>query len=234
MSLHDWLSHGEAAEADWGRHVTRLAMRGDLGAGGEGLLLDLPALAQPFACRSRTCAPSLRPARTRSCCADLDVDVTPGERDAITAALPEVAAWMQTRDARWLTGSPETFDGDTLRRPGRRCVFAAQGPGGLTCALHAVEDETGRARGTLKPMPCRLFPLAVIDLGEDRLLLSAVTRHTAGPLGLPTAGSFPCLRGDTTRVTPLVQSVRDTIRELWGDTTWRAVRRAVLGWRRRQ
>lgn len=232
VAVGDWLAQGEAAEADWGGHVTRLAVRGDLGYGGEGLLLDLPALAQPFACNSCACAPGLRAARTRSCCADLDVTLTPGERAAVTDALPAIAAWMAPRDARWRDDAPETLDGDTLRRPGGRCVFAAAGPTGLACALHAMEDAAKRPRGTWKPMPCRLFPLIVIDLGEENLLLSAVTRRTAGPMGLPPARMFPCLRGDTTTTTTLVHSVGDTLAELWGEATARVVHRAVERWRR--
>jgi hypothetical protein len=207
-------------------------MQDDLGFGGEGMLLDLPALAQPFACRSKTCAPSLRPARTRSCCADLVVELTPTEGDRIAAALPEVAAWMRPRDTRWQS-VPAILDGDLLVRSGGRCVFAAQDRHGLTCALHAVEDATGRPRGALKPMPCRLFPLVLVDLGEDRVLLTAVTRHTARRVGLPPPASFPCLRGDTTRTAPLARNVRDTIRELWGEEIWGAVRRSVAAWRRR-
>jgi hypothetical protein len=229
-----WLAHGDAAEADWGGHVTRLALRDDLGSGGAGLLLDLPALGQPFACVSNTCAPALRPARTKSCCADLDVTLTPNERDAITPALPEVATWMTGRDPRWADGTPAIFDGDTLRRPSKRCVFAAQGPEGLACALHVVEDASGRPRGTLKPMPCRLFPLVLVDLGEGRVLLSAVTRRTARHVGLPSATSFPCLRGDTTRDIPLVESVEDTLVELWGKRTARGIVRSVAAWRGRQ
>lgn len=232
-TLQSWLAHGEAAEADWGAYVTRLAMRDDLGSGGEGLLLDLPALAQPFACVSAACAPALRAAGTRSCCADLDVELTPQERAAITAALPEIAAWMAPRDARWGT-PPEVFEGDRLLRPGRRCVFAAQDGTGLRCALHVVEDASGRARGSIKPMPCRLFPLIVIDLGEDRLLLTAVSRHVARDVGLPPARSFPCLRGDTTQTQTLVHGVRDTLVELWGEGAWRRMNRSVSGWRRRR
>ncbi len=226
--LDEWLGMGSAAIADWGGHVRRLAQRGNLGAA-RGLLLDLPALAQPHACRSGTCAPGLREPRRRSCCADLDVEVTPGEAGRITEALPLVAAWMKPRDARWQGGVPETMDGATLRRPGRRCVFAASNAEGLTCSLHAIEDETGRPRGALKPMPCRLFPIVVVDLGDNHVLLTALARHTSALAGGGGAAAFPCLRGEAGPT--LVESAADTLVELWSRATARAVVRAVERWR---
>ncbi len=226
--LDEWLGAGSAAVADWAGHVRRLAQRGNLGAA-RGLLLDLPALAQPHACRSGTCAPGLREPRRRSCCADLDVEVTPGESARITEALAEVAAWMQPRDARWSGEAPERFDGSMLRRPGRRCIFAASDAAGLTCSLHAVEDATGRPRGALKPMPCRLFPLVVVDLGDGHVLLTALARHTSPLAGGGGAAAFPCLRrGDDPT---LAESAADTLEELWSRPVARAVVRAVARWR---
>jgi len=230
--VNAWLSEGTATETDWGGYVTRLAMRGDLGDGGEGLLLDLPALAQPYACNSVACAPGLRAAKTRSCCADLDAEPTSAERAAIEAARDELAAFLAPRDPRWRSGPPTLFAGDVLTRPDGRCVFAVAGPTGLACALHTLEDSTGRARGTLKPMACRLFPLIVVDLEEGRLLLTAVSPHTARHADLPPPRTFPCLRGDTTTEQRLVRGVRDTITELWGAATAGRVERAVTRWAR--
>lgn len=223
-SLSSWLAAGSVAEADWEAHVRRLALHGGLGYAADGLLLDLPALAQPHACRPATCAPGLRAAGSRSCCADLDVELTEPEVDALTVALPELTAFLAPRDPRWAGGAPDLLEGPVLRRPGGRCVFAATGPHGLACGLHALEDATGRARGTLKPMPCRLFPLVVVDLGEERTLLTAVHRTTARHVGLPPR-RFPCLLSDDRA--SLVRSARDTLEELWGPATARAIARAV-------
>lgn len=224
--LHDWLAEGSAAEADWEGHVMRLALRGGLGLGAEGLLLDLPALAQPHACRPATCAPGLRAAGTRSCCADLDVELTTAEERAIDEALPEIAAFLAPRDPRWAAGPPPVAADRVLARPGGRCVFATRA---LACGLHALEDATGRPRGALKPLPCRLFPLVVVDLGDDRLLLTAVHRTTASRLGLPPR-RFPCLLGDD-RV-DLVRSARGTLAELLGEPAARRIVAAVRAYAR--
>lgn len=220
------------AEADWAGHVIRLANRGELGSAGRRLMLDLPALAQPFACVSTSCAPGLRQAGRRSCCADLTVEVTPPEEAAITAALPEVAAWMAPRDPRWADTTPTTFEEGSLVRPGRRCIFAVKDERGLTCGLHAVEDATDRPRGALKPLPCRLFPLVVVDLGEGQLLLTAVSRKLGERYGLPPARLFPCLRGEAGTATTVVDDTAETLIALWGEPAFRRVRRAVNAWKR--
>jgi hypothetical protein len=227
--LERWLADGEAPVADWPGYAARLANRGDLGFGPRGLLLDLPALAQPHACVPARCAPGLRAPGHRSCCADLVVGVTAEEGAAIVAALPEIEAWMATRDPRWAGGAPEVFEGGAVRRPGRRCVFAVRDSRGLTCALHAVEASTRRPRGALKPMPCRLFPLVLADLGDDHLLLTALGRPLGARFGLPPARLFPCLGGAQPRA--LVDEAAATIRELWGAYTLRRVRAAVRAWR---
>lgn len=222
--LTEWLASGAAPEADWPDHVRRLALRGELGWGAEGLLLDLPALRQAHACRPSGCTPGLRGAGARSCCADLDVEPTAAEAAAIAAALPEVAAFLAPRDARWADGAPAWLDGGVFTRPGGRCVFAATGGHGLSCGLHALEAQTGRARGALKPMPCRLFPLVVVDLGDDTVLLTAVHRSTGRYTGLP-ASRFSCLLGD--EPTSLARASRETLAELWGEPTARRILRAV-------
>jgi hypothetical protein len=230
--LDAWLADGDAPEADWGGHLLRLALRGELGHATDALLVDLPALARPFGCRTSTCTPGLRPPRTRSCCADVDVQLTADERSAITGALDEIAAHLRPHDPRWAEGVPVPFtSGDELARPGGRCVFARPTRTGLRCALHEVEEATGRPRGALKPMPCRLFPLIVVDLGDGRRLLTAVTAKTARHVGLPPARSFPCLR-DPGSARPLYLDARDTLEALWGRDGYLAVRRAVLAWRR--
>lgn len=228
--LSTWLAEGDAPEADWGGRVLQLAMRGDLGSV-DDILLDLPALGQPFACRSKTCSAVDRPPRTRSCCADIAVQLAPWEQDAIRRAMPEIGAFLAPRDGRWEDAVPEPFVGASLTRPQGRCVFSWRHAGGLRCGLHTLEDQTGRPRGTLKPMPCRLFPLLWIDLGDGRTLLSAVAKGTARKAGLGSATAFPCLRGDA-GYDPLVSSMADTLRELFGDSVARGISSAVHRWRR--
>jgi len=231
-ALDEWLETGEAGEADWAGFVLRLALASELGQA-EGVLLDLPALAQPFACRSGECTPGRRDAGARSCCADLAVTATARERAAIEQALPRLVAALAGRDGRWAAGAPALFDGEELRRERGRCIFAVREARGLRCALHQLEVREGLAPGALKPIPCRLFPLVVVDLGEGRRLLTAVHRRTAALVGCPPARRFPCLRGDPARP-PLYRAQRDTIAALFGTGFYRALRGAAVRWRRHQ
>lgn len=226
MSLDDWMAEGAAVEADWPAHVTRLAMRGDLGHAGASLLLDLPALAAPYACQPHACTPGLRAPRTRSCCADLDVELSGREHAALVADLPAIAAYLAPRDARWADGPPTWSTQNLLARPKKRCVFAVLGAeGALSCGLHALEDESGRERGALKPLTCRLFPLLIVDLGGGQRLLTAVSR-TNVKHGVPSPRWFPCLRV-VERASTVAEETGNTLIELWGARKAREIRRQV-------
>lgn len=222
MELSDWLD--SAPEADWGPRLLRLASRGALGRAPGGLLLDLPALAQRYGCVSGQCTPGRRAPGARSCCADLEVEPDDAERAAILAALPELARAMAPVDSRWRGGPPELFEGPALRRPSRRCVFAVETKDGLRCGLHALEDVSGRPRGALKPLSCRLFPLVLVGLDDGRTLVSAIARDTARLAGSRPARAFPCLGAASTSV---AEGCADTLRELFGARTARAILRAV-------
>lgn len=235
------------ADPDWSVHLLQLAARGELGRATPRLLLDLPALAQPWTCASAVCTPGLRAPDARSCCADLEVTPTAPERAAIHGAMDEIAAFMAPRDARWADGPPEVFAHDALRRPpdrradrsaeapapGKtrpRCVFALHTPQGLACGLHAVEDATSRPRGTLKPLPCRLFPLILVDIEDGRTLLSAIHPRTARLAGSRPARAFPCL--GIPEAATVAESCADTLTELFGARAARSAGSAAATWRR--
>ena len=224
MSLDAWLGEGTAVEADWSGHVTRLALRGGLGHAKKGaLLLDLPALAAPYACEPSQCTPGLRAPRTRSCCADLEVELSRAESAAIEAVLPAIAASLAPSDARWARGAATWQANGILARPGRRCVFAVLGADqALSCGLHGFEDENRLARGTVKPLPCRLFPLLVVELGGGQHLLTAVSR-TNIKNGVPSPRWFPCLR-DAARATTVADDTAETLVSLWGTRTAQSIR----------
>jgi hypothetical protein len=222
--LTRWLAGDDAPEADWAPHVARLGMRGGLGRVGQ-FLLDLPALGQRWACASETCAPGRRAARHRSCCADLDVGPSPEEIARIEGGIGEIAAAM-AGDPRWEDGVPAWHADGVFTRPGRRCVFARLEPGGLACGLHRAEDAADRPRGSYKPLPCRLFPLALVDLGERRLV-TAVHRNTARLLDSRGATQFPCL-GAGGAVLARVEI--GTLGALLGPATAERVARAAERW----
>ena len=212
--------------SDWSAHLLGLAARGELGRATPRIWLDLPALAQPWACASGTCAPGRRAPTARSCCADLEVEPNAAELAAIEADLPGIAVEM-AGDPRWSRTPALTRDG-ALARPGRRCVFALEVADGLACGLHRREDTAGLSRGTLKPLPCRLFPLVVVDIEDGRTLLSAVHRRTATLAGTRPARAFPCIGLEG--VPSVAESCQDTLTALYGARAARAAVAAVTAW----
>lgn len=222
--LQDWLADGDPGDADWTPHVLGLAARGQLGHAG-GLLLDLPALAQRWSCVTGLCAPGGRAPRARSCCADLTVPVSPTEQERILAAIPEIRATLAD-DPRW-AGEVVPFADDALTRPGKRCVFARRTADGLSCALHELEDASGRPRGALKPMPCRLFPLVLVEMDDDRFFVTAIHRKTAKLAGSRPASAFPCV-GATDQL--LIDGCADVLASLFGKRAANAAAKAVRGW----
>lgn len=227
--LDAWMAGDGAAEADWSEHLWKLAARGELGTASAGLMLDLPALTQTYACVPSECTPGRREARTKSCCADLEPGLGVSEIAAIEGAMPEIAAFMKGRDARWADGAPAVFDGDTFLRPKKRCVMSVETPEGLRCGLHQLEDATRRPRGTLKPVPCRMFPLALVAIDEERRLLTALHKKTTSKLDAPSAKQFPCLRGDLARP-PLYVSQSDTLTELFGAKAYKKIDTVARQW----
>ncbi len=225
------MTSADPNEADWTVHLLQLAARDNLGQAGRGRLLDLPALAQAWTCATGACTPGRRAPGARSCCADLELTPTADERAAIDAALPEIGAFLASRDPRWAAGAPAIYEGDSLRRPGRRCVFAAEGPEGLRCGLHELEDATARTRGTLKPLACRLFPLVVVEVDPQTTLLSAIHRNTARLAGSRPARAFPCIGASDAPT--VAESCADTIAALWDTKAAKRAVAAVAGWRER-
>jgi hypothetical protein len=229
-ALAVWQEEGEAPEADWAAYLWRLADRGALGGATSKLLLDLPALAQPYACASALCTPGRRASRARSCCADLEVTLTENERSRLLRRFDRVRAHMVAHDPRWAADPARpVFEGDALLRPGRRCVFAIERRDGLRCGLHEIEEQHGLGHAALKPIACQLFPLVLVSLGDGRSFLTALTPVVARMTGSRPSRAFPCL-GDPERP-PLAETMYGTLEHLFGARAAAAILDRTRAWR---
>jgi hypothetical protein len=182
-----------------------------------GIYVDRAVLEARFACVPGRCAPRRGRGRALSCCADLEVALSPAEARALAKERSSLRDWLVAREPR-LAPVPELPgpDSTALARPGGRCVFSALGEdGAILCHLHAWAGSTGRDRRAVQPLPCQLFPLILLDLGEGRVGLTVVARDTARRVGTPPPTRHPC-RADP-ELPPLVVAMRDDIAALLGE-----------------
>jgi hypothetical protein len=228
-ALAIWQAQGDAPEADWATYLWHLAAEDGLGSATSKLLLDLPALAQPYTCSSALCTPGRRTSGARSCCADLEVTLTEPERSRLERNKKRVRAHMVAHDPRW-AAEPDraTLEGLALTRPGRRCVFAIHRAEGLRCGLHEVEDLHRLEPGALKPIACQLFPLVLVALEKERAFLTALTPRVARMIGSRPPRVFPCL-GDPADP-PLVENMKDTLHHLFGSRTAGSILDETRAW----
>lgn len=183
-----------------------------------GVLVDRAVLEQRFECVPGRCAPGPERGRHRSCCADLDVALVPAEVNRLCRHTWRLAAWLAGREPR-LAGSLEATgsrpfwlaaDGAHLTRPGQRCVFSRlDRQGHIRCHLHGYARNRELELAVVQPLPCRLFPLVLVDLPTGGVLLTTLYRHTTRLVGTFPVARFPCLSDPT-----LPEATRSLAREL--------------------
>lgn len=114
------------------------------------------------------------PTAAKSCCAMYDVCVSGEELDRIIPFLPEAAKrcpHLKTEEGYanvFEEAEKGQFSIDTHENG--LCVFAFKTQGLIRCSLHAIEDDLGLARGSVKPGVCILWPLTFSDKGDTLTL----------------------------------------------------------------
>ena len=189
----------------------------------DGILVDQAILEQRVACVPQRCAPQPGRGRMRSCCADLDVALTGDEINRLRRHTRRLWSWLSGREPRLRelvpndAGRPFWLADDRahLSHPGSRCVFSAlDDKGRIRCHLHAYAREHDVQRQTVQPLPCRLFPLILVELPAGGVLLTTLCESTAGLLGTFPASRFPCLSDPSHRLA--VKSLAEDLDWLFG------------------
>ncbi len=226
---------GEDEERDpfgdgWGEWVLgRMAAGAVLDVG--GVWVDRAVAEQRFECVPGLCAPRPGRGRWRSCCADLDVALSAAEHNRLRRHSRRLWDWLSTREPRLVRRGPRperrpfwlAADGAHLSRPGRRCVFSAMDrQGRLRCRLHAYARAHAVQRQVVQPLPCRLFPLVLVELPTGGVLLTTLYRTTTRLVGTFPATRFPCLADPTHRL--LSRSMSRDLDWLFGRGFARALR----------
>jgi hypothetical protein len=223
-----WLH--ESDDDPWDKYIQELRDNAEL-LEIENVQIDVPAVVQRrFSCVSHECAPSRRDAERRSCCADLDVDLTPEEIRDLGGAFEPIRDFLEARDPLWKrrrgSGPRFTFESTmqrsmdytrTLRRPRGRCVFSyMDGDNGLRCGVHAACIEHGLDLKKVKPRVCHMFPLLLTDLSDGRFFLTSMADSRNAPLiDFDDHWRYPCL-DSRAEWQPLYREMRETLIELFG------------------
>ncbi|MGI5863057.1 MAG: hypothetical protein ACOX6T_13480 [Myxococcales bacterium] len=216
------------AGTDWEAWLLRRMNAGAI-AVIDGVFVDRAVAEQRFACVPERCAPGRGRGKWRSCCADAEVALSPGELRRLRRHEWLLADAIASREPR-LAGCGRGFwraDGPSyIARPGGRCAFSQiDGKGRIRCRLRALAKRHGLEQSDVQPLSCRLFPLIVVALGEGRTLLSVVSRSTSRLVATWPAGRFPCLNDES--LPPLHISMRRDLDWLFGGGFARAL--AALG-----
>jgi hypothetical protein len=225
--IAEWLAAMDGDEADgeetaggpdWDAWLAGLKAAGRI-VKVDGILVDRAVLEQRFRCVPERCSPGAERGRSRCCCADLEVHLEALERLKIEHHCAALSRYLAPREPRLgLRGKGHLGcfwreEGlDLLSRPGGRCVFSRRDPKGrLRCHLHAFARSEGIDRNAVQPFTCRIFPLLLIDLGRNRLVLSVLARHNYKEFASLPPQRFPCLSDRS--LPPIYES-------LGGDLDW--------------
>lgn len=110
------------------------------------------------------------PTAAKSCCAMYDVCVSGEELNRIIPFLPEAAQrcpHLKTEEGYanvFEEAEKGQFSIDTHENG--LCVFAFKADGLIRCSLHAIEEDLGLPRGSVKPAVCILWPLTFSEKGD--------------------------------------------------------------------
>jgi hypothetical protein len=85
-------------------------------------------------------------------------------------------------------------DGENLERPDDRCVFSKiDREGRILCHLFEYAEDAAVRRREVQPLPCRLFPLVLLDMEDGRLGLTVMGPHNYKYVPTWHPRHFPCL-----------------------------------------
>ncbi len=233
----------ERAATNWENYVASLRERGRAVDVGPVILDGESVFRRRFTCDTRTCSPTRNPATGRpwresgskSCCADLVVDLAPIEVAGLERHWPAIRESLAARDRFFADKTARdclelSSDYETsIKRRGGRCIFAVRDPEwGIRCGIHAACLERGIPLREAKPVVCDTFPLVVIDLTGGRFFVCAHAPELEGISGLGDydTDQFPCLaRGG--RGERLYVAMAEALTAYFGEDAYAAISQAA-------
>lgn len=195
-------------------------------------LVDIPATVhRRFNCSDGPCM-KLGPLRTlagKACCTTFDVPLERGERERLEQVVPEIRKlrdvgrvidatggwWKRQQGSEWLR-----------TRKGGACVFLSAPPGlPPRCSIHEWALSQGIDHRTVKPEICCLFPLYLVQFGEEILITAygSDLMKQADPDEADRIATFVCTDPPPGIGRPLLVDQADEIAYRIGARRWSAV-----------
>ncbi|WP_211207788.1 DUF3109 family protein, partial [Citrobacter freundii] len=142
-------------------------------------MVDVPALLALFHLDCWNC----RAVHRETCCeGGQPYAVEEWQIPLLEKQVPAIAARLQTAGERENWERYGVWDRGqlpgTIRMRHGNCLFYQENNGRFGCAIHAYAEEAGHDVLPLKPFSCQLYPLDLIDTGQE-ILLTAVTKETS-------------------------------------------------------
>ncbi len=198
-------SHGH----DWEEWFPAQAAKGNLIKVG-GVWVDRYLITAHFACVSERCLPRPGRGHYKCCCADLECVVSHSEGNRMKPHTKRLWNFMVKKERRLIQHCwpPEETERDepfwlddsleNLERPDGRCVFSGIDlQGRIRCHLFSYAQSQGIRRREVQPLPCRLFPLVLLDMEDNRLGLTIMGRDNYQYVPTYHPRYFPCLSDPT-------------------------------------
>ena len=233
----------ERSTSNWDNYILALKAAGRAVEVGKIVIDGEGVFRRRFTCDTRTCSPTRHPltgkawreSGMKSCCAELVVDLSPIEIDALERNWDTLREYLVTKDLYFAGKSAKDcmelssdFEISLKKRSGR-CIFALKdGDWGIRCGIHSACLEMGLPLREVKPVVCDTFPLIIMDLTGGRWYVGAHDAESEGIAGLgdyPT-DTFPCLKASKTGER-MYEAMGDTLRAFFGEEAFRDVAAAA-------
>lgn len=233
----------ERSTSNWENYIDALKRAGRAVEVGPLVIDGESVFRRRFTCDTRTCSPTRHPTTGRawresgmkSCCADLVVDLSPIEIQALERSWEPVRAYLSEKDPYFADKSARDcmeLSSDfevSLRKRSGRCIFALKDADwGIRCGIHSACLEKGLPLREVKPVVCDTFPLIIMDLTGGRWYVGAHDAESEGIAGLgdyPT-DTFPCLK-EWKSGERMYEAMGDTLRAFFGEDAFAAMAAAA-------
>lgn len=213
------------------RMFRKLRKRKDVVRVGKVFVDVTGAIERRLACSDGLCMAGGRPGKLaglagKSCCTTFRVPIGRQDVERVAKVVDEVRQIRDVGRAIDRAGGWWRIEDDQAwleNRPNGACVFLSAEPGGRPwCTIHEWSVRNGRDFRDHKPETCCLFPLYVLECGDEVLITSygSALMRKADPEEADQIKSFDCLHPPEGAGRPVIVEQEDELRHRLGSARW--------------